>query len=219
MSYIEKVLLYDAAGNALSSIELTDRDDDLQGEQALITASNMFGRVSDTVVKNARLDASTEAQMVINYEHHEIHAGSHYFITGNQSFSNGQVVDFTMTTPNTTKWCHLLFTIDGTYAVSAEIKEAATVDTPGTAVTPRNSNRNYTDSSTMTVRVGDTFTDEGTSISDRYSGQNKVSGTVTRSSELILKQNTVYIFRITNESTSANIISWDAIWYEHTDRN
>jgi hypothetical protein len=167
----------------------------------------------------ASVDDSTETLQTIEYEHHEIHSGSHYYICGYDSFTNGQVVDFTVVVPNVTKWPHMTFSLEGSGALSIEIHEGATVDTTGTAVTAYNNNRNSDNTSNLTIRTGDAFTSEGTLIYSQYKGANKQAGFIERDRELVLKQNTTYIFRITNETALANIITWCAEWYEHTDKN
>lgn len=165
------------------------------------------------------IDGSTNTLQNIEYEHHAIHAGNHYFITDYDSFSNGEVMDFTFVTPDSTKEAHFVFSVSGTYAVSVEALVGAVVNVAGTVVTPVNNNGNSSNTSVMTVRTGDTFTSEGVSKLRSYAGANKAAGTVERTREIVLARNTVYILRVTNESTSANTITWDANWYEHTPKN
>jgi hypothetical protein len=164
-------------------------------------------------------DASTNAVTQIDYEHHETHGGSHYYICNHQEFSNAEVVDFTVITPDTAKWTHMTFMIEGTGATSVDIREDAAVDVAGTAVASFNNNRNSVNTTGMTIRVGDTFTDEGDLISSSYSGANKQAGFVDRNKEIVMKQNSVYIFRITNETAQVNEVNYCAEWYEHTDKN
>lgn len=165
------------------------------------------------------VDSSTETLQVIDYPHHEIHSGSHYFICGFQDFSNGEVVDFTVVTPNTTKWLHMLFQIEGSGAVSIEIYEDATVDVAGTVTTPNNNNRNSANTSDAVIRTGDTFTDIGTLKFGNQSGANKAAGIIGRENEIILKQNSTYIFRITNQTAITNVIYFCGEWYEHINKN
>lgn len=165
------------------------------------------------------IDSATESLQIVDYEHHEIHSGSHYFIAGSQAFSNGQVVDFTVITPNTTKWLHMTFNIEGTSGVSIEVKEAATVNVAGTPVTVINNDRNSTNTTGATIRTGDTFTSEGTSLFKQQTGANQKAGSLERNREIILKQNTTYIFRLKNETAVANQITYAANWYEHTNKN
>lgn len=167
---------------------------------------------------NGRDDYSN-GQMVVSFEHHEIHEGNHYTIAGHQTFSNAEVVDFTVVTPNTTKWLNMTFSIKGSGALSIDVKEGATVSATGTALTPINNNRNSSNTSGGTFRTGDTFSGEGTLIYSEYDGANRTTGFIERSAEMILKQNTTYIFRITNQTASNNEISYRGDWYEHTSNN
>ena len=59
----------------------------------------------------------------------------------------------------------------------------------------------------MVVRTGDTFISEGVSKLRSYSGANKVAGIIIRTNELVLARNTIYILRVPNKTTSANVIS------------
>ena len=54
------------------------------------------------------VDAVTGALEVIPYEHHEIHAGSHYNLCDYAlSVANAATIEFVITTPNTQKLLHL----------------------------------------------------------------------------------------------------------------
>jgi hypothetical protein len=171
------------------------------------------------VAGKSGIDSSTETLQTIEYEHHEIHSGSHFFICGTQALSNSEVVNFTFITPNTTKWTHMTFVIEGTGAISLEIFEGATVNVAGTAVTARNSDRNSETTTVNTIRTGDTYTGTGTSIYSKQTGALKSIGIISRNNEIILKQNTTYIFRITNETAVANQLTYCADWYEHQSKN
>lgn len=166
-----------------------------------------------------RMDASTNTLQTIEYEHHEIHEGSHYFICNNDTFSNGASSDFALITPNTTNWTHMVFEIEGSFAVNLDIYEDSDFDGDGSAVSSFNNNRNRVNTTGMTITRDPTVNSDGNLIFSSVKGANKVSGIILRSREIILKQNTKYIFRITNGSTSNNNISWCAEWYEHTERN
>ena len=165
-------------------------------------------------------DASTEATTQISYEHHEIHSGSHYFIRGYQMLGSGDTLTFALKTPNTTKWTHLLFQITGSLITEVKMFEGATV-TGGSLLTPFNSNRNSDNVSVDSVWSLPTVPVYGTCIDSSKvgaSGGSKFGGSITRDSEIILKQNTTYVWRIESGSAS-NYVMWDAEWYEHTDRN
>ena len=77
----------------------------------------------DSIGNSVAIDSATNATITIEYEHHEIHSGSHYFLCDTQTFANAEVVDFTNVTPNTTEWLHLTFLFQGTGGLSFEILE------------------------------------------------------------------------------------------------
>jgi len=59
----------------------------------------------------------------------------------------------------------------------------------------------------------------GTLIYANQAGANKESGFIARDREIILAQDTTYLFRITNATTLANVITWCAEWYDHQPKN
>lgn len=169
------------------------------------------------------VDNLTNAIETIDYEHHEIHGGSHFYLCGFETIADTVEIDFAVTTPNTTKWSHMTFDIEGTTQTEFYIYEASAV-TGGTAATPLNNNRNSTTTSVLTIVKNPTVNTEGNLIFSQSKGKagatpSKASsgGVVTRNREIILKQNTTYIFRITSADDD-NIISYCGEWYEHTNK-
>jgi len=166
-----------------------------------------------------RTDASTHAIYTVNYEHHEIHEGDHYYICGLASGSAGTVADFAVSTSNTTKRAHMTFNIEGTVVGSQiQIYEVSDYDLDGTVITPFNNNRNSANTSNLSISLDPTINSLGTLIYDAKSGTNRGSGVVERDREIILKQNTAYVFRISSLGAN-NVISYCGEWYEHTDRD
>jgi len=169
-----------------------------------------------------KTDPSTEAAITINYEHHELHDGSHFFVQNYGTFAADGDIDFQVTTPNTTKWTHMLFEIDSTGATVFTIYEGAAVGT-ATAVTAQNSNRNGTTASTLAIQADGAVNTAGSAIYAKAFGYtntpSKTGAGQTRAAyEIILKQNTTYRFFI--ESNSAdNIISYGGFWYEHANKH
>lgn len=61
------------------------------------------------------IDYSTETLQTIEYEHHEIHSGSHYnYCDYSLNEASAAVIEFVLTTSNTTKWVHFVFYYDAT---------------------------------------------------------------------------------------------------------
>jgi hypothetical protein len=59
---------------------------------------------------------------------------------------------------------------------------------------------------------------DGTKIAGYLAGANRNSGFVSRDREIVLKQNTTYLFRFTSLANS-NAISFCGEWYENLNKN
>ena len=170
-----------------------------------------------------RIDAVTHAMTTITYFHKEIHAGEHYFVAGHTALAEDAKLDFIVTTPNTAKHAHMFFSLKSTASMTFEVREAIAEDNDGVSVTPINNNRNSANTSALVIKTNGTITELGTLIESFKVGTAGVanfqkSGAGERESEIILKQNTKYLFRILSNA-DANIISYRGEWYEHTALN
>lgn len=171
-----------------------------------------------------RIDAVTHALETIDYAHHEVHAGSHYFMDGYATLaSTNDQLRVKLVTPNTTKWAHFTWDISSSGILTTEFYEGASGGMgSGAAVTPMNSNRNSTNTSVMTIESAvDTATSDGTLISKaKWGSTGKFSGSGGshgRESEIILKQDTTYLRKFIT-GADANIVQFRASWYEHTSK-
>lgn len=169
------------------------------------------------------IDTITRALAMIDYEHHKIHSGTHFFVAGYDTFGAADDIDFQVTTPNTTTWAHMAFEIQSTGATVFSIYEDADVDADGSAVTARNSNRNSATASTLTIQTDGTINAAGTLIFAQAFGVSgnpnaRSGGTERASHEIILKQNSTYRFFIESDSAD-NIISYQGYWYEHVNES
>jgi hypothetical protein len=168
-----------------------------------------------------KVDSSTGALEVIDYSHHEIHGGSHYYIGGHTDLDNGSTIEWTVTTPDSTKWAHMTFSISGSDVVTVDVYENTADIVGGTAVTPINNNRNSSKTSILTVKVNPTSVTAGDLIDGFKFGSSgggnaaSIGGGESRENELVLKQNTSYLWRVVS-GADGNFISYHAGWYEHT---
>jgi len=218
-----------AAGNLKVSVEefnsdLTtinaDRTTNLDGKIAINTNAMMFGRVSDTVVKNARIDSSTETIMMVEYAHHEIHDGTSYTTNHTADISNGFNMDILLVTPDTTTYGHMTYEIESELEMDFSLYEDTTTSNNGTTLNIYNRNRNSASTATLTASHTPTVTSVGTKIRTWHTGSKKDFGGGDRAThEIILKRNTKYLFRLTNSSGANNYMSAKIDFYEHADRN
>lgn len=154
----------------------------------------------------------------IDIAHHEIHEGDSYNFCETILLGNGATQDYILTTPNTTKWSHFGYIIDfndgaGTFEIYEGTNRVGT-----TLQSVFNRNRNSSNTNTSTVHKGQTDgTTDGTKICMRRAGSGKtLSGSAGSNMERVLKQNTKYLIRLTNNTTSNNNVSVEFDWYEHT---
>ena len=168
------------------------------------------------------IDQSTEALMYITYEHHEVHSGNHYGVRINKDVANGGTYNIAFTTPNTTKWAHMVFAVNVELEAGITLYENITSFTGGTPITPTNSNRNSVNTSGIIDMEYDSVPTLGspTTICNMVLGSGRASGGAARGSEeFVLKQNTTYYLEISNQATGAtNEVNIFLNWYEHTDK-
>ena len=174
-------------------------------------------------IRPCRIDGTTHALTVIDYAHHETHGGSSYWAYRSATLGNAEVLTIGFTTPNTAKWAHLLMRVDLTAVATLDILEDCTSLSNGAAFTPKNFNRNSTNTSGMTTLVGHTGSDlitpvGGSEIWNETLGTRGLVTTRENATEMIMKQNSIYLFRITN-STSSNQVTFLLSWYEHTNKD
>lgn len=165
------------------------------------------------------IDASTEAQYVVDYAHHETHEGDHYFYCENVTLGSGAIRNILINVANSNKWPHMVWTIRSSGEANMVLYEETTTSSDGTAVNERNHNRNSIKTSITQVFHTPTITADGTQICTEHFGSGQNAGGASRGeTEIILKQNTKYLLRVTSEA-AANDITTRLNWYEHSDKN
>lgn len=182
----------------------------------LCTDTSGTAQIFDGAIGPATLDKSTYSTNTIEYEHHEIHAGGHYFLCGSSNVGIGDEFNLGVITPNGSKWMHTLFEVHAKGEANLQIWEAGSIG--GTLIPAMNSNRNSPNVSLGSFFENPTVTDSGTRICYLHLGAGTKAGASLRASEeLILKSGTSYIFMVTSEANT-NHMSPKLLWYEHTDK-
>ena len=180
--------------------------------------STSYKNSSDINVE-ALVDDVTESAISISYEHHEMHDGSFYFYkswlinTGATDSYN----DFMFITPDTTKRIHARFEAVADADAVVEIYEAPTTSANGTEVNTFNVDRNSENTPTLIAYASPTVTAEGTLIwaTRNGGGKNPVGVNPVAAYEIIAKQNTKYLFRLTKKTTADTVMDINFYWYEH----
>lgn len=177
---------------------------------------------TDYAAGKSGIDAVTEALICIDYEHHEIHNGSEYRAGFQKDIPNGGTAVYSITTPNTTRWLHFKLAVDVELEAQIAFYENPDSVTGGTAITPKNANRNSVNTSGATCSTDPTYTiGSAIPLGMLVEGSGKSSGGDSASAnEWVLKQNTTYVVVVTNQATGAtNECNIRTRWYEHTNKN
>jgi hypothetical protein len=185
--------------------------------------SRIVSKTGDSTYQSPRLDAITHVLEVIDYAHHEIHAGSSFTVSDTVA-CNTTTVKWMIITPNSTTYAHLVFHLAATGEATFLVKGDAD-RTAGTALACQNRRRVGTPAaSTVTVSRTPTggTTDGATTLFSIRDGVTGVGGKSVQagegreSQEWILKPNTKYVVSITTYADVFATMKLD--WYEHADR-
>lgn len=182
------------------------------------------GTVTPTDTEAIRLDASTHGLLTIDYVHHEIHAGSHFYVTGHTILADEGILRVKLVTPDSAAFAHFRWGISSSGILQTSLYEDASGGMAGGAgVTIFNNNRNSAKVSGLILTSGVAAADTaGTLIDDAKWGTTgfkvNIGGGASRDDEIVLKRNTTYL-RVFTSGAADNIVQFRASWYEHTDRD
>lgn len=168
-------------------------------------------------------DECVVSQVFIDNTHHELHAGKHFFIKGFTDLTGSQVLDYLFSTPAANPsvptedfYCHFLLNVAFEAEANIVVYEGATTSADGTPVASFCSNRCKDNTPLAGSFIAPTVTDVGVQIAALKVGSGKLTGGGARAeNELVMKQGTKYLFRITNDTVSNNWFDYHVNWYEH----
>ena len=177
----------------------------------------------------AILDKASHNISTINREHRAIHDGDHFNIRSFDTLATDGNKTFGFTTPNSTKWIHFIFEIEGTTQTELRTWEGATLS-GGNVGIPGNNNRNAsTVSDVICVSnpvISGTSATSGLLIESHSKGlagttpsKATAVGESEREDEWVFKSGTTYLFEIKNlDSNNTNVVDYAFRWYESTDK-
>ena len=194
--------------------------------------SKNFGKMGESVIggidyrntpKHAIIDR-TGAMAAMEYEHYTIHQGYHYFYTDKFELTattdGSNIKEFFLSTPENYPRVHMKFIFEGSAITQFDLYEGtAKLPTTDSAATVFNSNRNSTDTASLTIdTVVASSTDSDGTLIKTYKGgaaSNQArSGEAAKSDEeIILKRDSAYLIRFTS-FTAANLCDMTLLWYE-----
>lgn len=172
-----------------------------------------------TAIYPVRIDQTTDAAAVVDYEHKEVHTGDAFYVTQVDKLDDTEITSHRFYPPNTAEWMHFFFVIEAQAACLIEIREGITNILEASSGI-LNRNRNFSDAlTTMGHERQLAAATAGTVIWSWASGgataPSKTPAFTRQSGEIVLKQNTKYEVRVTS-SVDDNSVSTYFTWYEHT---
>lgn len=173
-----------------------------------------------TAIYPVRIDQTTDAGAIVDYEHKEVHTGDAFYVTQVDAIDAAGITSHRFYPPNTTEWMHFLFVIEASGACLMEIREGIS-DALESSSGIFNRNRNFADNLTTMGHERQLAAATGGTVIWSWSSGGAAPASartpaVTRQSgEIILKQNTKYEVRVTS-SINSNIVTTYFTWYEHT---
>lgn len=105
--------------------EIANSTTNLEGKKGLVANSAIYGRISNSVVRQITADSSTHAIVSIDYPHHKIHSGNHYYLEGFTTLNNTDTLYVKLVTPDTAKWGHFKWEIESSGILETNFYENA----------------------------------------------------------------------------------------------
>lgn len=162
-----------------------------------------------------------EPIITIDYIHHEIHEGKHFFGKNFVDFLGGagENQKFMFITPNASTEIHAKAIFYGNVEFEVQIIENVTTLTNGTAVQAFNNNRASTYERKLLSFVNPLGVTNGQVIWEAKFGSGKTATGVSPglNYEIIALPNSKYIFNITKVAVQTGYLDVDFFWYENED--
>lgn len=176
----------------------------------------LISLVLSTYLSNSQTDNKTKSRNVIEYSHHEIHEGSSFVYSYQETLNASDTIRISIQTPNSAKEAHLVTITRSTAEANLKFYESPTF-TGGTIQVDYNRNRNFSDTSFVIIKLNPTKLTAGTMFYQEHFGAGNNRGGESRGiDEFLLKRNTLYFIELVSEGNS-NDCSLILDWYEHTD--
>lgn len=194
--------------------------DDVGGVKYQIVKIDLGG---DGVSLPLIANESTGAITTVDFEHHEIYSGRHYYIEDIVEIAAAHVYDIQFTTADTELRAYLKFSLNCEAETEWYIYEDASIVTAGTLLVPINNNRNSAETTDMVLggianasvalANDDTPVAGATLIAHGIVGAGKTGREIERNREIILKQDTIYCIRLL--ANTQGYTNFNINWYEN----
>lgn len=171
------------------------------------------------------VESVTGSIKTIPIDHTNIHEGKSYSAFNKSTIASGATLSFSFKTP-TVGYVH--YRPAGIFPsgdnINLDLYEGAAINLAGTTIISSNRNRISTEVALSEIKVGTTFTTNGTLVpglsaflpGTTGAGQTRSGNISQGNDEIILKKDTVYRLVAINGSTAANTVGFNFNWYEES---
>lgn len=164
--------------------------------------------------RGASVDDKTKAVVFIQSDHHEVHEGESFVVSGQTSLGSAETLKILIVTA--AKEAHLEIFARSSGETNYKLYESPTYSAAGSATTEVNRNRGSSETATVVVTTAPTTSANGTQLYESHWGASVRSGGEERGlNEWVLAANTAYMILITSEA-AGNDVSYVLDWYEET---
>lgn len=175
--------------------------------------------ISDEIQRRLQADPVSHLLATIDDPHLHIHHGHSFLAATWAQIAAGANYDWVLEVPDTAIRVHLFFDVE--VEAETEILISGEPDYSGGNLALRvNRDGNSSTSATLLFKVSPTVALSGVPLWSGKLGSGKKSGGGSQAqNEIILKQDSEYLFRMINRSVSAAWISPSFSWYEVTPKD
>ncbi len=165
------------------------------------------------------VDTATNAVVTADVSRNMLNNGYMFTVMESTDLSNSAIRNILVVTPDTDTWAHLFWTVAHELEAKVEFYADTAYSANGTEISSFNRDGNVSANATTLVFHTPTITDAGTLVATAHQGGGqKAGGGDHEASEFILKQGSAYLLRITNATTSDNLIYMKLAWYEYANQ-
>lgn len=205
------------ATNVGALISLANAANPTWTEGDLVLASSTLNGALRVVGNNPMGVSALPSITNIDYDHLTIHAGVHYrCVSPITAIVSTAIQDYLILPPNSTTRVHLIWHIETDTGMKSEFFESPTTGNNGTAMTILNSDRNSGNTASTQIFSAPSVTTTGNFVHADIIGSGKAVGNLVQSDEeFVLKQNTPYLLRVTNNGGANGNEVTDFSFYEN----
>lgn len=190
----------------------------------LLFAQSDLDRIDGQILMQNELidaiDPTANALKTTSEAHHEVHEGNHFEVAGSFSLASGDTSLIVFDVADSIKYSHMVFAFDVLAATTIVISEGGAYIRAPDTLNVVNNNRNVSilsimdtvfvihNDSTLISRYGTTL------FTHTLGAGQKTAGTLKREAELILKNDSLFVVKITSDAAS-NKVDYEFLWYEH----